>query len=76
MIGDLSAPPNNWDGQTIENNTFKRYDPAEVTTTPTDRLSIMMYPIPASWTNDGFSADLNRELSETDKEFIRKAYPW
>jgi hypothetical protein len=35
-----------------------------------------MYPIPANWTNDGFSADLNKELSETDKEFIRNAYRW
>jgi hypothetical protein len=55
---------------------FKRYDPAEVSTTPTDRLSIMMYPIPASWTNDGFSADLNKGMSDTDKDFIRDAYPW
>lgn len=76
VIADLSGPPNNWDEETIENNIFKRYDPQDVTTTPTDRLSIMMYPIPASWTNDGFSADLNKELSETDKEFIRGAYPW
>jgi serralysin len=35
-----------------------------------------MYPIPASWTNDGFSADLNKGLSDTDKDFIRDAYPW
>jgi len=30
-----------------------------------------MYPIPKSWTTDGFSAGLNRELSTTDKDFIR-----
>ncbi len=36
----------------------------------------MMYPIPASWTTDGFSVDLNSELSATDVEFIREAYPW
>ena len=76
VIADLSGPPNNWDEATIENNMFKRYDPSEVSTTPTDRLSIMMYPIPASWTNDGFSADLNKELSDTDRDFIRGAYPW
>jgi serralysin len=76
VIADLSGPPNNWDEATIESNMFKRYDPSEVSTTPTDRLSIMMYPIPASWTNDGFSADLNKELSDTDRDFIRGAYPW
>lgn len=72
----LSGPPNNWDDATIENNIFKKYDPAALSSTPTDSLSIMMYPIPAAWTTDGFSADLNEELSETDKEFIRSAYSW
>jgi hypothetical protein len=73
---DLSGPPNNWDDATIENNMFKRYDPASVTTTAVDAGSIMMYPIPQAWTMDGFSAGFNRELSETDKKFIRNAYPW
>jgi serralysin len=76
VIADLSGPPNNWDEATIENNIFKKYDPAELAATDVDRLSIMMYPIPASWTTDGFSAGLNRELSAVDKDFIRSAYPW
>jgi hypothetical protein len=75
VIRDLSGPPNNWDPQTIENNIFKKYDPNELSSTPVDPTSIMMYPIPASWTLDGFSAGFNRELSETDKDFIRGAYP-
>ncbi|NKX53342.1 M12 family metallopeptidase [Arthrobacter mobilis] len=76
VIADLSGPPNRWDLETIEHNIFKRYDPAELSATDTDSSSIMMYPIPASWTTDGFSAGLNSGLSETDKEFIRTAYPW
>jgi hypothetical protein len=76
VIADLSGPPNNWDRQTIENNIFKRYEPEALSSTPTDSSSIMMYPIPASWTTDGFSAGLNKELSATDKQFIREAYPW
>jgi serralysin len=76
VIADLSGPPNEWDEETIENNIFKRYDPKEVTSTPVDPDSIMMYPLPAAWTTDGFSADLNAELSATDVEFIRSAYPW
>lgn len=76
VIADASGPPNYWDEATIENNIFKRYDPAEISGTRVDPQSIMMYPIPASWTTDGFSAGLNREMSETDKEFIRNAYPW
>lgn len=73
---DLSGPPNNWDAQTIENNIFKRYDPTQITGTPVDAQSIMMYPIPAAWTVDGFSADLNSTLSAHDTQFIRGAYPW
>jgi serralysin len=76
VIADLSGPPNNWDPATIEHNIFEKYDPAVLSATAVDPKSIMMYPIPASWTTDGFSAGLNAEPSETDKEFIRGAYPW
>ena len=74
VIADLSGPPNNWDEQTIRHNVLDHYDPGVVTATHVDADSIMMYPIPASWTNDGFSADLNSDLSPTDIEFIRSAY--
>ena len=76
VIADLSRPPNSWGPATIEHNIFKRYDPGKVSSTPVDASSIMMYPIPASWTTDGFSAGFNGELSQTDKKFIRDAYPW
>ncbi|NAZ86526.1 zinc metalloprotease [Kineococcus indalonis] len=76
VIADLSGAPNFWDEATIEHNIFAAYDPEQVIATPVDADSIMMYPIPASWTTDGFSADLNPELSETDTGFIRDAYPW
>jgi hypothetical protein len=75
VIAALSGPPNNWDPATIENNIFKRYEPADLSTTPTDPDSIMMYPIPATWTTDGFSVGLNSGLSTTDREFIAGAYP-
>ena len=74
MIADLSGPPNNWDEGEIRNNVLNHYDPSEVDATDVDPNSIMMYPIPAAWTNDGFSADLNADLSDTDVEFIRKEY--
>jgi serralysin len=75
VIADLSGPPNNWDEQTIENNMFRKYDPATVEATDTDPHSIMMYPIPRAWTTDGFSVGFNSELSEKDRELIREAYP-
>lgn len=75
VIRDLSGPPNNWDEGTIENNIFKKYDPGTVMASTVDSKSIMMYPIPKSWTIDGFSADLNNELSPLDKDVIGKSYP-
>lgn len=74
VIADLSGPPNNWDPETIENNMFAKYEPADVIATDTDPKSIMMYPIPRSWTTDGFFVGLNGELSPKDRELIRQVY--
>lgn len=72
VIKDLSGPPNNWDGATIENNMFRKY--SGVITTNVDPNSIMMYPIPKAWTLDGTSVGLNDQLSDKDKEFISNNY--
>jgi hypothetical protein len=74
VIADLSGPPNNWDEATIRHNVLNHYDPDAVTATDVDPDSIMMYPIPAAWTLDGFSADLNADLSQSDVDFIKRAY--
>jgi serralysin len=75
VIADLEGPPNNWPLSVIESNIFAKYPKTDVVATDVDAESIMMYPIPRAWTLDGFSADLNSELSEQDKEFIRTNYP-
>ena len=75
VVADLSGPPNNWNAQTIEHNMFEQYPPNEIAGTTLDWHSIMMYPIPISWTLDGSSAAMNANLSDTDKTFIRKQYP-
>ena len=75
IIQDLSGPPNNWTLEQIEHNMFEPYSKNETNhTNQIDKLSIMMYPIPAKWTLDGFSTVMNRELSQTDKTFIRQEY--
>ncbi|MEM9670434.1 MAG: hypothetical protein AAF950_16050 [Pseudomonadota bacterium] len=76
VIADLSGPPNNWDLETISRNMFDTPRLSDVNATPVDRDSIMMYPFPARWTNDGESAGLNTDLSETDIAFIKEQYPW
>jgi Astacin (Peptidase family M12A) len=72
---DLSGPPNRWDDATIQHNIFDKYDPSKITGTPVDKLSIMMYPIPAAWTTDGFSSGFNTDLSAQDESLIRTCYP-
>ena len=72
---DLSGPPNNWTKDDIDANMFTPYSKSETNYTKVDRKSIMMYPIPATWTTDGFTAGLNEELSPTDIAFIHRQYP-
>ncbi len=75
VIKDLSGPPNNWSEATIETNMFKFYPLTDVIPTDVDVHSIMMYPIPQSWTTNGYSAGLNGELSDNDKELVSSVYP-
>jgi hypothetical protein len=72
---DLSGPPNRWNAQQIENNMFRYYPKGDVFATSVDPKSIMMYPIPKSWTLDGTSAGLNSTFSNDDKLLAREAYP-
>lgn len=75
VIKDLSSPPNAWSLSVIENNMFKKFDPKDLELTELDQDSIMMYPIPAKWTTDGFNVGLNSKISAVDKKFIKMAYP-
>jgi serralysin len=75
VIDDLSRPPNNWSLDVIEHNMFEPVAAGETNYTALDPDSIMMYPIPAAWTTDGFSVGLNGRLSDTDKQFIAEQYP-
>jgi serralysin len=75
VIKDLSGPPNNWDPATIEENMFRKFAPGDVSGSAVDSKSIMMYPIPKAWTLDDTTSDMNMELSQTDRDFVRSAYP-
>jgi serralysin len=73
---DLSGSPNFWDRQTIDHNMFERYSKTITQYTDVDPQSIMMYWIPARWTTDGKSYGENVfDLSDKDKEFIKRVYP-
>jgi hypothetical protein len=69
VYADLGGPPNFWDTQTVDNNMFATYGKDQINGTSLDKLSIMLYEIPQSWTTNGFSSKANDTLSETDKKF-------
>jgi serralysin len=75
VIKDLSGGENKWSLEQIDQNMFKAYSKTETNSSGFDKDSIMLYPIPKSWTRNGFSVGLNSQLSPDDRAFIRKQYP-
>jgi hypothetical protein len=82
VIKALAGAPNYWNEETIELNVFIRYDTTYSqytsvlpTGTAFDAASIMVYPIPREWTQDGRSYPANSVLSAADKAFIARCYP-
>lgn len=73
VIKDLQASQG-WSLDDIENNVFRPWSKAETNFTALDKKSIMLYPIPKSWTTNGFSSGLNTDLSPTDRKFIASQY--
>lgn len=71
---DLRNAQQPWTKKQIETNIYKVYSKVATRTTKFDPLSIMLYPIPARWTN-GFSSETNTEISELDRQLIQKIYP-
>lgn len=64
-----------WDRATIDANVFDPVAAQKAAATSFDEDSIMVYPIKSSWTLDGFSSNLNTQLSPTDILFIGNVYP-
>jgi serralysin len=63
-----------WSKQTIDENLLDPIVAGEHNATAFDPESIMIYPISASWTLNGFRSEYNLDLSKRDIEFIRKQY--
>ncbi len=75
VIAALSGPPNNWDAATIQHNMFDTYDVSQINGSDFDPKSVMLYSVPASWTNGGFHTEPNDTLSALDRAFARHVYP-
>ncbi|MUG91313.1 Tolloid-like protein 1 [Scytonema sp. UIC 10036] len=66
---------NNWDTEQVDNNIFRRFGTDITQFSQYDRESIMHYAIPKELTIGGFEVPWNTQLSVTDKNFMRQAYP-
>jgi serralysin len=64
-----------WSQQQTDVNIFTRYGKDITQYSQYDITSIMHYPIDKALTQNGFEVGWNTQLSETDKQFAREAYP-
>ena len=71
----FSGEPNYWTKEQIDHNLLETYDKDMTAFTKLDPKSIMMYPIDRRLTEDGLEVGWNRDLSDTDKDFIFEMYP-
>jgi len=71
----LAGPPNRWDKKKIDLNFFQKYSAETTQFTKYDPSSVMLYFYPDTWTTDGTGSTKNKNLSATDKAFIRRCYP-
>jgi hypothetical protein len=71
------GPPNNWPREQVKSNVIDRYSKDSVNYTELDLKSIMLYPLEASLLkNPSFATGWNKKLSDKDKEFLQKIYPF
>jgi len=76
VIADLSGPPNSWPVPYIEANVLNKYGAGTITQfTAFDPQSIMVYAIPSKWTVGDAAYPINKVLSASDIDFIRRCYP-
>lgn len=64
----------NWSRSRVKSNLFNQ--PSSTLHSSFDRHSIMLYPVPSKLTDGRFSCGWNKTLSEQDKRYIRKVYPF
>lgn len=64
-----------WNKAQVDGNLFAKYSISQTQFSNFDPKSIMLYPIQAALTLDGYHTDWNATLSANDKAFIKKIYP-
>lgn len=65
-----------WTREDVDFQVFKKYSRWFTRSSQFDPTSIMMYPVPAELTDGEFSVGWNRVLSDTDKAYVGRLYPF
>ncbi|MER9776682.1 hypothetical protein [Mesorhizobium sp. M0220] len=75
VISDMKASQG-WKPETTRRNILNKYtiEAACIGDPSPNRESIMMYPIPARWTLNGFSTKLNTSISDRDLKCVAGLY--
>ena len=77
VIDEMAAPPNNWTPAKTRANIlskFKTRDAVCASSPHFDEKSIMLYPVPARWTTNGFSVGTNSDISSGDRACVSGLY--
>ncbi|MFN7115939.1 MAG: matrixin family metalloprotease [Saprospiraceae bacterium] len=69
-------PPNSWSENDVNRNIFEHYNKYQTQFCSYDAKSIMHYPVPEALTVGNFRVGLNTNLSDEDKRFVGKMYPF
>lgn len=73
----MGGPPNFWSKETTENMFFSKWPRSRFPIAkPFDPNSIVSFPIPPEWNEEGISIGRNVTISSADREFISRLYPY
>jgi hypothetical protein len=73
----FGGAPYLWPDETIDRMIYATWDPGELPfPKPFDRESIMSYAFPAELTGEEHAMRQNASLSQGDKEFVQRLYPY
>lgn len=75
VYADYAGEPNFWDREKTKHNVIDRYSRTVTQFSAFDPKSVMLYPVDARHTLNGFSAGWNVAMSQTDREWLAKTYP-
>ncbi|MEI5908214.1 M12 family metallopeptidase [Bacillus spongiae] len=70
------GPPNYWSKEAVDHNIFARYSKTITSFTTFDPTSIMLYSIQNELTIEDYEVVGGVTLSDKDKEFIQRIYPF